>query len=321
MEQIKNNPVTTISGSIDGSTDPVTFTVASAVSFPANGNFRIIIDSEIMKVTSVSGSDFTAARAQEGTSIASHTSGATVRAILTADGLDQTIKDRFSVDAANNYDAANAWAFQANNVPVFALKQTHILHAPVMPIYESNIAGYTWYNQGTSSIANTGPFSNLFTVDSASSNVRGLMTTYTPGQTVDCWITPACYLSVNSATLAIGICLGNATDDKKFAWYLRFRVSGGFPIYDIIREYWSNNTTGAGASTAQFVLPQVPFMLRISDNGSGTATLKYSLDGLNFMTHEAYNYSGNFTSNRAGIICFNNSGSSQPIWLHNFRIY
>lgn len=321
MEQFKNNPVTTTTGAIDNSTNPVTFTVTSPSAFPTAGNFRIIIDSEILKVTSVSGSDFTAARAQEGTSIASHSTGATVKQVLTADGLDQTIKDRFDVGAANSYDAANCWAYQANDVPVFAIKQTHMQYSPVIAINESNISGYTWFNQSTSTISHTGPFSNILATPSGSANVRGLMTTYTPGQTVDCWINPACYLSDNSATLAVGICLGNGTDDKKFAWYLRFRMSGGFPIYDILREYWSNNTTAPNASTPQYIIPVIPFMLRITDNGSGTATLRYSSDGLNFQTHETYNYSGNFTSNRAGIICFNNTGRTQPTWFHNFRIY
>jgi hypothetical protein len=320
VEQFKNNATTTLSGTVNNSSDPVSVSVASASAFPTAGNFRILIGTEILLVTAVSGTTFTASRAQEGTAIASHASSDPVRLILTAASLDQTIKDRITTGVANNYDAENAWVYQATNVPVAAVKQTHMWYAPVAPINESNIAGYTWFNQSTSTISNDGPFSSILSTPSASANVRGLMTTWTAGQSVECWVNPACYVADNSSTLAVGICLGNNSDDKKFSFYVRFRVSGGFPIYDIIRDYWSNNTTGAGSSTAQFVLPQNPFLLRITES-SGTATLKYSTDGVNFNTHEAYAYSGNFTATRAGIACFNNTGKNQPTWFHNFRIF
>lgn len=65
-----------------------TVTVASASSFPSSGNFRIGIDAEIMKVTGVSGSDFTVVRGQEGTSGASHGNGAVVKGLTTASALD-----------------------------------------------------------------------------------------------------------------------------------------------------------------------------------------------------------------------------------------
>lgn len=86
-EKLTNNGTSTTTGAIDGATDPVTFTVASASSFPTSGNFRVVIDSEILKVTSVAGANFTASRAQEGSTIASHLSGATVAHVVTAASL------------------------------------------------------------------------------------------------------------------------------------------------------------------------------------------------------------------------------------------
>ena len=59
--------------------------VASAMGF-TTGDFRILIDSEIMKVTGVSGTTLTVARHQEGTSAASHTNGTAVYHVLDGRG-------------------------------------------------------------------------------------------------------------------------------------------------------------------------------------------------------------------------------------------
>jgi hypothetical protein len=94
IEQFVNNAQTTTAGAINNTSDPVTFAVTDATKFPTTGNFRVIIDSEILLVTSVSGSNFTAKRAQEGTTIASHSSGAGITHILTAGSFYQWLSDR-----------------------------------------------------------------------------------------------------------------------------------------------------------------------------------------------------------------------------------
>jgi hypothetical protein len=91
IEQFANNAASTLSSSINNSV--TSLTVASAAAFPAAGNFRIIVDAEIMLVTAVSTNTFTVTRAQEGTTATSHTSPAAVTHILTAGGLLQGIAD------------------------------------------------------------------------------------------------------------------------------------------------------------------------------------------------------------------------------------
>jgi hypothetical protein len=88
QEQFANNASTTLSGSILSGDS--TLTVLSAAGFPSlaapnvGGVFRLLIDSEIVLVTAVSGTTFTVTRAQEGTSAAAHSSGALATHILTA---------------------------------------------------------------------------------------------------------------------------------------------------------------------------------------------------------------------------------------------
>ena len=85
MEVFANNAATTLNGNI--TSGATTLVVTSASGFPTTGNFRIIVDSEIMLVTAVSGTTFTITRAQEGTSAAAHTSGVGVAHVLTVASL------------------------------------------------------------------------------------------------------------------------------------------------------------------------------------------------------------------------------------------
>src|SRR6516162_4202808 len=84
-EQYVNNAISTLSSSII-STD-TTLTVAAATAFPTVGNFHILVDNEIMRVTSVSGTTFTITRGVEGTTAASHTGGVNVICIVSAEAL------------------------------------------------------------------------------------------------------------------------------------------------------------------------------------------------------------------------------------------
>jgi hypothetical protein len=89
VEQFVNNAQTTLNGAINNSV--TSLVVTSATGFPTVGNFRLLIDSEIMLVTAVSGTTFTITRGIEGTTAASHSSGAPVTHILTADALKNII--------------------------------------------------------------------------------------------------------------------------------------------------------------------------------------------------------------------------------------
>lgn len=93
-ERLANNAQTTLVDAIDDVDDPAVFDVAIADNFPTDGNFRVIIGSEILLVTAVDGNEFTASRAQEGTDIANHPAGSKITHILTAGGTQQFVDDR-----------------------------------------------------------------------------------------------------------------------------------------------------------------------------------------------------------------------------------
>lgn len=115
-EKYTNNGTTTLNGSIlSGAT---TLVVTDATQFPTGGNFRIVIDNEIMLVTAVSGTTFTVSRAAEGTTAVSHSNGATVTEILTAGSLFQIIEDN------NHFATCEGRLTLASGTPVTVTDQT-----------------------------------------------------------------------------------------------------------------------------------------------------------------------------------------------------
>lgn len=90
-EQFTNNASTTLNGGINNSVTSITVTDGSV--FPSSGNFRIIVESEIMVVTARSTNTLTVVRGQEGTAAASHSDSIVVTHIVTADSLDRLGKD------------------------------------------------------------------------------------------------------------------------------------------------------------------------------------------------------------------------------------
>src|SRR5438128_3558891 len=93
LESYANAPVlstpsaawTTLNGAIlAGDTSLI---VASVASFPASGQFRILISDELLLVTAIAGTTFTVTRGIEGTTAAAHADGASIYHTLTAASL------------------------------------------------------------------------------------------------------------------------------------------------------------------------------------------------------------------------------------------
>lgn len=92
FEKYANAAATQLDGAINNSV--TTITVDSTSLFPSTGNFRILIEDEIMLAVVASGTTLTVTRAQEGTAAASHADNLDVTHILTAASLLQFLYDR-----------------------------------------------------------------------------------------------------------------------------------------------------------------------------------------------------------------------------------
>lgn len=94
-EQYVNDAETTLDASIDDT--QTTLVVDSASAFPTQGNFRIRIGDELLLVTGVSSTTFTATRGVEGTTPASHGGGANVTHVLTAASLRRAVREGLGI--------------------------------------------------------------------------------------------------------------------------------------------------------------------------------------------------------------------------------
>lgn len=91
QEQIVNNAQTLLSAGIDNSQTNIPVSDGSV--FPSEGDFRIVIDSELLLVTAISGNTLTAERGVEGSTAASHSSAADVKAVVSEGSFEQRLSD------------------------------------------------------------------------------------------------------------------------------------------------------------------------------------------------------------------------------------
>jgi hypothetical protein len=96
-EQLVNSAITTVADEL--SSAATSMVVVNAGGFPAEGNFRICVETEVMLVTNVSGSTFTVVRGTDDTTAAVHHVDAQVFAVATADGLNRMISEQISTFA------------------------------------------------------------------------------------------------------------------------------------------------------------------------------------------------------------------------------
>lgn len=298
-EKLANNAATTLNGGIDASTTSVVVTSASG--FPTAGNFRIIVDSEIMKVTSVSSNTFTVARGQEGTSGASHSNGADVTHIVTKESLE-TLRSDFSL--------SDTWA----NLPASDSTQAGRLYLPTDgcvlardngsvwkhygPLYDLTVpinGDFSWVNQGSATIAQSG--SSLYLEAPADATVNIKMREKTAPST------PYIITALMSCTIF---------NQNNMTFGLFFRESGTGEIqifgmmYNAAYRLTSFKYNSATSFNASYKVQNVESgyrgvynWFRISDDGTNRKCW-YSADGKNWMEFHTIGRTDFLTADRVG---------------------
>ena len=155
-EQLKNDAFDELNGAIDNS--QTTITVADGSVFPAVGNFRILVGTEIMLVTARSSNTLTVVRAQEGTAASSASDGVPVTMVLTAGGLSRLAKDN---DAIWGFSSAPAIGRIANDAGTGLLA----------------VSDFTWVNQGSATATDQNGTIILRAPAAAGENMRALVRT------------------------------------------------------------------------------------------------------------------------------------------------
>jgi hypothetical protein len=164
VEQFHNIPAqTTVADGGDGiDASQLTVGVADGSVFSASGIFRVEIGTELLKVASRSGNTLTVVRADGGTTAATHAEGATVKQVLSKEGLERLGTVIHPSDIFANLPAASA----ANEGHVYrptdgfyTLRSDGSVWTPWGPVFPFTApidANYAWINQGGATLDTSG---------------------------------------------------------------------------------------------------------------------------------------------------------------------
>ena len=94
-EQFTNQAHTGLTEHVDSSETSIT--VGDASTFPSSGDFRVVVEDEIMVCTSRTGNTLTVTRGQDGTTAVAHESGTRIAHAVTPVGLQNYFRDEVSL--------------------------------------------------------------------------------------------------------------------------------------------------------------------------------------------------------------------------------
>jgi hypothetical protein len=278
-ERFANGGLSSLAAGIDDTEGSLT--VKSAVGFPAVGNFRIIIGTEIMLVTAVQGKTFTVTRGAESTTAAAHNADDAVFHVLTAGSLAQRDIEQFATGLITARDAAG----QAGRLylPTDGLvSQDNGTLWDMMPLNKMtppNSSDFTWVNQGTSTVATTKGMMVVTSQGGTSDSLRLLVKNApaTPYTITVCMMAQSGYYPGASTVGQFGICWRDSASGKiiTYGWGM-----SSYPLYFSYSQ-WTNYTT-LSANQFEYGAPaQGLFWIRFADDGTNR-TVKLSTDGATF---------------------------------------
>ncbi len=301
VEQYSNLAQTTLGSGINNSV--TSLTVASATAFPSAGNFRILIGTELLLVTAVSGTTFTVTRGVEGTTAASHSSGDTVSLIATAGGLSALAEVAARREAYGSRPSAamagrlflptDGPGLQRDDGSAWA-------HRGWMDRFVApDDSLFSWINQGTCSIQATHGMIHVTAPPSnPNARVRKMTAPATPYTVTACFLINAVMADYSGA----GLCFRQSSDGKLvslYAWDDTSGVGGGVAVQKYAAgPVWSANYTVLQLTKAQ------PIWLQISDDGTNRIS-RYSKDGITFRVLHSVTRTDWLTANEIGFLVSN----------------
>jgi hypothetical protein len=282
-ELFKNLASTTLAEDLDDSETGVD--VASAMGF-TGGDFRILVDSEIMKVTGVSGTTLTIARGQEGTAATAHSNGATVKHVLTAEALDaHDQNDLAAYDTfASRPAAGTPGRIFLPSDGIFLERDNGSIwekFGPIWPMTPPLAADFpTWVNQGTATFTDTKGAPFLLAPVNTNANLRCRVKDYPAGSfTVEMAFIPHAW-TYSSSSLG-GLCIRDSISMKLVV----FGVMGSNGDQQIQAYNWNSPTSSSGNVTgaAACHLGETSLIwLKYYDDGATNRVISASVDGYNW---------------------------------------
>jgi hypothetical protein len=313
-EILVNDATSSLNGSI-GPNDNV-INLNSIFGFPSTGNFRIIIDSEIMLVTAVSGTTLTVTRGVDDSIAVVHSDGAIVDAILTKSSLQQF---RADFNLMGIYSALPApdtalvgRTFHCTDIPI-KLRDNGFSWDAFGPIYNlippPALNTFTFVTQGSAIAINNGPFITYYDTGSATSVKKSLLTKSTPTQPYTLTIGFIPFVTASAGYTRVGIAFRNSGSDKYTINGISWREGtnkGGY--LDV--SYWSNITLQTQNYSTPHGYLGTPIFLRIKDDNTNRT---YSISNDNLLWCQLYSESrtNNYTADQYGVVINTDSTTSK----------
>jgi len=280
-ERFANGGLSSLSAGID--MDDLSLKVKSATGFPTGGDFRILVESEIMLVTAVQGNVFTVTRAQEGTTAASHDADVAVNHVLTAGALARREAEQFAAGAIADRDAAG----QAGRL---YLPTEGLVHQdngslwdtlPLNKVTPPSSGDFTWVNQGTATVADTKGILVVTAPSHASADGLHCLVKSAPATpykiTVGFLAQDPLYLNAWNVP-QFGVCWRESSSGKllTYGW-----GSSNYPKL-FLYAWWTNETTLQGSQYNFSAPTMAPYWVRFGDDGT-YRTVEISSDGFNWV--------------------------------------
>lgn len=256
IEQYTNKADTTLNGAIS-STSSTSIVVTDGSVFPSVGNFRIIIDSEIMKVTARSTNTLTVVRGQEGTTAATHLDLAPVTDVLTKQSFLNLLGEGIATGTFASRPAAERPGrlyLPTDGMSIARDDGTNwVSCGPIWGFTPPAFAGGTWMNQGSYGTVSDELDGCLFgdaggqtTTDEYRFLHKTIAAPSSPWEFTAALI-PSMYPQGGGAN--VGIAIGNSSDNKTYHLlnqYDAVTVTGYGNVYR-----GQNGTPGSADATTQ----------------------------------------------------------------------
>jgi len=285
-EQFVNDASATMNGTVNSTT--TSFVVDDASVFPTSGDFRLLVDSEVVLVTDVTANTLTVERAADGTTAATHADTTSIEAVLTAGAIDQYMDD--------------ATAGYSDRYPF------RILDESGNTLTSSN---FTWVNQGTATVSDDAWGGITMTTNTlAGDNMRILKRSAPSGA----WTLTAHFL------FGPGYNNGGGASSSYMSLLVRESDTGKLGVIEIrigglvrVRRYSSPTSFNSEQATLDFSSDRA--WLQIEDDTTNLI-FRISADGINWLDVASYARATYMTSagpDEIGFLANSDSGTNlQP---------
>jgi hypothetical protein len=295
-ERFSNLAATTLDGSIADSDTSIDVTDGST--FPSVGNFRIIIEDEIILVTARSSNTLTVVRGIENTSAASHADDTAVTHVVTAGGLAQTLRD---------------------NIPGY-------MSRPVMGIYDASgniitASDFTVVNGAGASVSDDGGTISVLQPTHTGDNATLVLLAKpsTPYSIIMGFKMAA--IGDGSCAPQFGPCLRASGSGVFLCLQIFLNGVSGWPNYQTAK-FTDPTTFGSSFNGYTFTSNGTMFMgdvvwVKLTDDGT-TCTFSISVNGITWIDFPGITEAGNISSpNQVGFYVSNtNNAGGLPLLVN-----